>query len=268
MKLQEKYKSRGFVVVVTLQNQNIKKNHSIHYFRSKKIPFMLTRGGETRVKRKGNPMPASTVFDAEGNIAALGTAMSLTREIDNLMKTRSHWLAEGREFKKLGKLVAGLGGRATYGQILKKLEKQRTKKEPAKSEAEFLMGRIQKHGESRLEEAKAFESIDAAQALESYREVARQWKGDDIGARAAKRLQELKADGKFQSEAKAMVIARQISSECDKFVHAEEFKLENPANQRISQRIRALGSRLKKDYPDSQALKKAISDLGFYGVEI
>ena len=72
MKLHEQYRDRGLVVVITLKKDDESKNQAIHYFRSKKLPFMLTRDGKARLKGKVLSMPASAVFDATGKAVGTG----------------------------------------------------------------------------------------------------------------------------------------------------------------------------------------------------
>ena len=129
MKLYNTYHDRGLEIVFSVTKDDAKKNASLHFFRSKKLPFPLTRNGKSRVKRKTIAMPASAVFDAKGNVAGAGNAQSLQTTAADLMKTRRHWLVGGRKFKKLGKFADLLGGRIAYGALLKKLKPQLEKKD-------------------------------------------------------------------------------------------------------------------------------------------
>ena len=268
VKLHNAYESQGLVLVATLRDPAQSKGEAIHFLRSSKIPFTVTKRGRVRDQAKRESMPRAGLFDKKGKLVRIGVPGSLQKDLATLMAREPHWLAEGRDFEKLGTYADQLKKTTSYGSLIKKLKRQLKRGGVTAEEAAFLIERLRDYGTAEFEEAERLESQDASRALQRYASVAKRWKGEKIAEQAKARLRQLGEDKKFQKELKAWAIATAILSERDRLVHGKEFNPGHPTNKKVVHKIRSLGRALSKAYPDSQAAKQVVKALEFYAIEL
>ncbi len=264
MKLQAELKDSGFVIIA-FHVQNAPQDRVVSFLRSQKVNYTVTDGGQI----PGNPVsgiPAAFLFDSSGKLVEKGSPTQLKAKAQELVASGPHWLAAGREYKKLRPFAEALKKSKAWGPILKKLESEAKKGGEAEEEAKYLSERLLGYGGKRLEEAKALESEDAFAAQQLYTEVSAQFKGFEPAKAADDRMKELKKDKDFQAELKASTIAAQIRAECDKLV-ANQGKIdpEYAPNKRTAATVRQMAAVLRKKYPESRASARLVEELKTYG---
>lgn len=265
VKLQDELKDSGFAIVA-LHSQNGTQEDVANFGRQHKINFTLTSGGEVP-DHKVDTLPRQFLFDTQGKLVVTDRHVNPTR-IRELVATEPHFLAFGRKYTKHKAEADLLKKSKAYGQILKKLEKSLTGTGAAAEEAKYLTTRIRAHGTKQLEEAKTAEEKSAFDAQQAYTELAANWKGDEIGEKAATRLKDFKADKDFQNELKASTVAHQILSECDKLIwQGGKLNLEYELNKKVVTSVKAGVAGLKKKFPDSKAAKSIGQRVEAYGIK-
>jgi len=267
VKLQEELKDSGFVIIGA-HSQGGTADEIAKVSRGLKINFTVTNQFEIPGE-KVEGLPSQFLFDSSGKLVAKDHHLS-PGQIRDLVTNEPHFLASGRTYKKHKAEAEMLKKTKAYGSILKKLEKDLKGTGEAAEEAKYLTERIQAFGEKKLEEAKQAESDDAFLAHQSYTDLAANWKGAEIGAKATARLKELKDDKAFQEELKAGKMLAQIVAECGKLVAQNgKIKLDYGPNQKVAATVKASALALKKNHPKSKAAEKlssVLEDFGFKGI--
>jgi hypothetical protein len=265
VKLQDELKDSGFAIVAP-HSQAGDQDDVANFGRRYKINFTLTSRGDVP-GHKVEGLPTQFLFDTQGKLVVTDHHISLQR-VRELVASEPHFLAYGMKYTKHKAEADLLKKSKAYGQILKKLEKDLNGTGAAAEEAKYLTTRISAHGSKKLEEAKAAEEDNAFGAQQAYTELAANWKGSDIGEKAAARLKDLKADKEFQNELKASALAHQILGECEKLIaQAGKINLEYELNRKIVTSVKTGVAALKKKYPDSKAAKNIGQSLEGYGIK-
>lgn len=265
VKLQDDLKDSGFAIIAP-HSQAGGPEDVASFGRRYKINFTLTSGGEVP-GHKVSGLPTQFLFDTQGKLVVTDHHINLQR-VRELVASEPHFLAYGRKYTKHKAEADLLKKTKAYGQILKKLEKSLNGTGVAAEEAKYLTTRISAHGSKKLEEAKTAEEDNAFGAQQAYTALAANWKGSEIGEKAAARLKELKADKDFQNELKASTLANQILSECDKLVaQGGKINLEYELNKRVVTSVKTGVAALKKKFPDSKAAKSIGQSLEGYGIK-
>lgn len=266
VKLQAELKDSGFVIIAT-HSQDGTKEQVVNFLRSQKANFMGTSFGQVP-GHEVRGIPHAFLFDSKGALVASGHPDALKPKVRELVASEPHWLAAGREYKKLKPLADSLKKTTAYGPILKKLEAEVKKGGEAGEEAKYLLDNILNYGRKRLGEAKTLESEDAYLADKTYNEVVANWKGSEVAAEAAARLKELKKDKEFQQELKAATLAHQILERCESLVaQAGKINLDYAPNKKVAAEVRSLVPVLKKKFPESKAAQKISEQLQSYGFQ-
>ena len=265
VQLQRDHESTGFVVIGN-HVQSGDRKEILGVVRTMKVNFTITSQGSVDVANKASTIPRAYLFNSKGELVASGNPNEMKQTIKHLIQSEPHWLAAGKEYKKLGKLAAALKQVKTFRPIIKKLNKEKMKEGDAKEEAVYLLKRIRSHGKRTLKKAKTLESKDAYLALKVYKEVAVQWKGDKAGNKASERLKKLKKDKEFQTELKASTIAFHIRSELGKLIFVKgKVNLDHGRNKKIAGKVRQLNSVLTKKFAASKAAGSIESELKDHG---
>ncbi len=93
VKLHNAYESQGLVLVATLRDRGQSKGEAVHFLRSSRIPFTVTKRGRVRDKEKRDIMPRAGLFDKKGKLVRIGIPGSLHKDLATLMAREPHWLA-------------------------------------------------------------------------------------------------------------------------------------------------------------------------------
>ncbi len=264
VKLQAELKDSGFVVIAT-HVQDATQEEVVNFLRSQKADFMGTSFGQVP-GREVRGVPHAFLFNSSGELVAEGHPDVLKPKVKELVASEPHWLAAGREYKKLKPLADSLKKTSSYGPILKRLEGEAKKSGEAAEEAKYLLDNILNYGRRKLGEARRLETEDAFLADKLYNEISAGWKGSEVAAEASARLKELKQDKEFQQELKASALAHHILARCENLVaQGGKINLDYGPNQKVAAEVRAMVPVLKKKFPESKAAAKISEQLKSYG---
>jgi len=193
VKLQEEYKEQGFVVIAA-HRPMIRKERVLAFLRSVKANFTTTGQGDINILNKLRGLPAAYLFDSTGRLVTSGRPDQMHERIVALLKSEPHWLAAGKKFTALKNYADALKTSKSYGPLMSKLEQEARKEGAAGEEARFLLRRLRSYGRKLLRDAKRLEESDPKKATQEYVAIAQRWGGQNVGKKAAQRLNKLKTN--------------------------------------------------------------------------
>ncbi|MDF1666136.1 MAG: hypothetical protein P1V97_30550 [Planctomycetota bacterium] len=228
--------------------------------RSKKVNYSVVQGGGPSGDASSG-IPRAFLFDWTGKCVAEGHPSKLYGKVDELMAKAPNWITGGREFKDsaVAGLAKKLDSNKDFGKIMVGLDKLGDNEEAA-----FLKERILKHGTSLWNQAKENETENAYQSQRQYKSLSKLFKGHDLGDKSAKRLKELKKDKDFQKELKAAKLLTAMENAMGQY--KSNVKPAHPANRKPINMMRAILSKMRKKYPETNAYKKALEIWNALGV--
>lgn len=201
--MQKKWADKGLVIIM-LHSQNVEKPVVMAFLRSHGLNFSVYGSGQVKgVDSSG--IPHVVVFDWKGEIKFEGTYLGLDKTVDELMKSAPDWLAGPREYVKVKAEAEKVRKRKTVGQASKALrQKAESADAEEKGEATELLARLDAHAKRQEARAEALAaSGNPLAALNVLKDLAADFKGDEIGDRAAAAEKQKSADPVFKKEIEA-----------------------------------------------------------------
>jgi hypothetical protein len=216
------------------------------------VNYSVVQQGRPAGDAGGGGIPRAFLFDWTGKCVAEGHPSKMYSKIDELMKKAPNWMTGGRDFKDpaVAAIAKKLDSNKDFGKLASDLTKM-----GKNEEAEFLKGRLVRHGKSLLDQAKANETTNAYQAEKDYKKLSKLFKSHEFGDSASTRLKELKKDKAFQNELKASKLLTNMERAAG--MYKTNVKPLHPANRKPIQMMQAVLKKLKKKYPDTTAFTKA-----------
>ena len=225
-----------------------------------------------------DPSILSWILDPAGEeVARPGSALSSPGGFSDWLREHSsssfplvdvesyeHLQGEARSIasrRKLGSTVAGLRDLLETGA-------------EGEEEAQRLLDAILPYAEWKLERASALEKINPPAALATYKEVASEFKGDQLGDRASETLKRLQKDKAFGAEQKAFLMLEQVRQLAEEL---RPCKARNPLdlagcaecqrkNKAPFRRAQGLLEVVRRRYPDTAGAARAADQLRAWGL--
>jgi len=271
VKVQDQFRAQGLIIIAS-HCQDVPKDTVLGLCRQKHVNYTVVSQGRVQGDTS-NGIPHAFLFDASGKCVKEGHPEELTKAIEGLLASEPHWITGGRKLESpaVAKIADALKAGKPFGWALDELSKLEKKEDPKvdKAEVTFLMDQIKAEGEAELAAAKTAEDSDAYGACAAYEDVKTSFKKTEYDKRADERLKELKKDKDFQKELSAGKLIAQINDLCGKLVAQNgKVDLDYTANRDTAANIAAGAKKLKKDFGDTKAAKKCLSDLGSYGFKL
>lgn len=208
------------------------------------------------------------VLDPEGEVLAmakgeLGSASGFVKWLGEMSRA-SFPLVDPERYTALAQEARAIAARRNLGEVLKGLrEKAESETGEALAEAGELRDKLLDYATYRLERAAARKDADPAGALEAYKEIASEFRGDAVGEEADRIHKDLKGDKAFQRELKAGTVLAMIRDLKDG-IRADR-PLDAPANKKAVAKIRMLMAALERSFADTKVFEKAqalVKELG------
>ncbi len=264
-----KFAARGVTVIVTVKPRAEHALRVWHTVWTSDWRFTITEGGSVSLPDYNPSQTTLFVFGADGKLVDAGSLGELQKTVLQLFETEPHFVMADRKYEHFAKYDAALKRGLSYGAAIARIKKEAGKKRETLEEAKHLVKRMQRLGKSRLSRARKLEKADLTEAIEAYELVAREWKGEKVGARARSRVDKLRSDADVQRQLKSLKIAAAILKRFEDFRFiGHEIKPENPHNQRVRARIEADAKAMLKHYAGTQGARKVKKQLKRYSIEL
>ncbi len=236
-----------------------------------KIGFSWYSGGDVK-GNKSNGIPMFFVFNPKGEVAWEGhdpSGMESAAEVE--LKNAPDWLAGPRQYEKLKAEARKVASRQGLGTVAKDLRKKaESADEKEKSEADELLGRLQKHAERLMKRAEEMAAEgDPLGAIEIWKSLAKDFKGDEIADNAAKAEKDKGADAAFKKELEAAKIFDQIEKAVEKMDlpgHGEDVDKWKKKNAAAVNGLVAAFKKIESKYPDTKVCARAREFMKILGV--
>lgn len=245
--------------------QNVPKEDVISFFKGLKAEFALFEGGSVRgVEVRG--IPHSCLFDHRGNLVFEDHPGLAEKKLKELVENMPDPLIGEGPYKKLGSLAKKICQRKGLGKIMSQLSEkiEKAKKPGEKEEAEKLLGRLQNYAQKLKTKADGAKDQDPLQYYNLQQQLAKEFKGNEIGTEAQEVVKGLKKDKEFQRTLKAEKEFAKIEAMTETFKPCQNNKPLNIKNCAGCQKknaaslntIVSFAKRLIKKYPDTPAAQK------------
>lgn len=168
-----------------------------------------------------DPSVLAWVLDPSGKVIAKCASASSLKTWMKSHARASFPLVDPAEYEALGSEAKAVASRRGLGRALAKLRGLAKGgdglSETEQAEAQQLLGKVQGYAQWKVDRAKKLETEDPAAALAIYKELASQFKGDQVGDDAKQTYDRLRKDKAFQAEIKAAALLEKAQEVGKKF---------------------------------------------------
>jgi len=264
--LYKKYQDQG-VQVMGFEMQGSTAAATTAFIKDKRITFQISADGKVR-SASAQTIPYIFLFGSDGKLAAEHV---LIADLEAKLKELAHEdftaMAGPGPYVKLAPLMAQVKA-GQLGEVLKSLREKKGSKDAAEArEANSMLNAFSAMAKSRFDKAATFKTTDPVRAMYQYQYIAQLFAGDELGDKATKEAEALKASANSASEAEADAAWKQIETllESVRPVNGDK-SLKNPAvaaaNVALVQKLAVSCLGINQRFPNSKAAKKA-NDLMF-----
>jgi hypothetical protein len=260
VKFYEKNRSKG-LVIIGIHCQSVPKEKVLALCRANKVNFSIYGSGKIKgCDFKG--IPKVFAFNWKGEIFFDDRLAGMEDAVEVELKSAPDWLVGPRKYvackSEAGKILRRKGmGRATAA-----LRKKAQSADPAENaEAEELLGRIETYAAREMKKAETFIAEGnplGAKAI--WKILGKEFKGDEIGKKAADQGKTMSKDPSFKKELAAAKIFASMEAMGDRIKpqrRGEDLSKWRRKNGAALGRIRGAFSALSKKYADTKVYARA-----------
>ncbi|MHC5078650.1 MAG: hypothetical protein ACYTHN_06505 [Planctomycetota bacterium] len=258
--MQEKHQARG-LVLIGIHCQNVPKEKVLALCSQHKINYSIFGSGKVKGE-EFRGIPKVFLFNWKGEMTWDGRHSGLEDAVEEVLKGAPDWLVGPRKFEKVKAEAGKIRKRKGMGGAVKALrEKAKSEDAQEKEEAEVLLGRVVKYAERQMQRAEAcIEAGDPLKAQAIWKDLAKAFKGDEIGDKAASIEKEKGKDAAFKKElsaAKKLAGIERMAEKIESPRRGEDLDKWRDKNAGALKRILAMVKGLEKKFGDTKVMARA-----------
>ncbi|GEM_PF-1160967 len=260
-KLQDEYRDRG-LVVLGIHSQNVSREDVVALCRQKEVNFSIYGSG----KIKGcsfSGVPKVYLINWKGEVCWDGhPASGLDDAVEEALQGAPDWLVGPRAYEKVDREAGKIRRRRSMGSAAKTLRDKAESDDPLEQEeAKELLGRIEAYAERQMKKAQAL--VEAGRPLEAqkiWKDLARRFRGDEIGDKASEVERNHGRDAGFKKElaaAKILFRMEAVAGRIDPKRRNEDLAHWQKKNMGLLRQVLGMYKSLERRYGDTKVFARA-----------